>query len=268
MLELRDIHLTHNRGTPTEVHALRGVSITIPKGQFVTVIGSNGAGKSSVVKVISGAHKPTSGSVAIAGTDVTGKPQHIRARSVAHVFDNPLLGTAPTMSIQDNLALAMMRERPRRLRRAVTRPRRDQMRTHLATLGLGLENRLTEKVASLSAGQRQSLAMLMAGVTHPTVLLLDEHLAALDPGTGAKVLEQTVKLADRLNCATVMVTHNMQQALDVGDRLLVMSGGRVIEDISANEKAHLGVPDLIERITSTQQVISDRMLITTRERSA
>ena len=261
MLELQSVELVHNAGSATEVHALRGVTVSIAPSQFVTVIGSNGAGKSSLVKIISGAHRATRGRVVLEGSDVTRQRQHVRARAVAHVFDNPLMGTAATMSIQENMALAMMRGHRRGLRRAVTRTRKEVMRDQLATLGLGLENRLNEQVASLSAGQRQSLTMLMAGLTKPKVLLLDEHLAALDPGTGQKVLDQTVSLARRIGCVTVMVTHNMQQAIDVGDRLLVMSGGQLIEDLAADAKRQLTVPHLVERIVRSQDTVSDRMLL-------
>jgi putative tryptophan/tyrosine transport system ATP-binding protein len=261
VLELENVRLVHNPGTSTEVVALHDLSVGIERGQFVTVVGSNGAGKSSMIQVVSGAMRPTSGRVLIDGVDVTRAHDYARASLVARVFDDPRAGTAPELSIEENLALAMSRGKRRRLRMAVTRPRRAAMRDRLAHLHLGLERRLNDPVGLLSAGQRQSLTMVMAGLTQPRMLLLDEHLAALDPGTARRVLELTVELARDLECTTLMITHNMEQALAVGDRLLVMGGGRLIADITGNEKAALTVMDLVERITGAGGALSDRMLL-------
>ncbi len=261
MLELRDVSLLYNEGTPTETAALNGLSLQIPTGQFVTVVGSNGAGKSSMIKVVSGAERPSSGTVHIGGFDVTAIPDYRRAGLVARVFDNPQMGTAPDLSIEDNMALALSRGRRRRLRPALDVTRRDVIRGHLAELGLGLERRLSDPVGLLSAGQRQSVTMAMAALTTPEVLLLDEHLAALDPATQARVLDITVRLVGELGCTTLMVTHNMDHAIRVGDRLLVMSRGRVVADVSGTEKTGLSVGDVVDRITAAGDTASDRLLL-------
>lgn len=261
MLQLSDVRLVYNAGAPDEVVALHGLDLEVPAGQFVTVVGTNGAGKSSMVKVVSGAERPSAGRVLINGQDVSRDPDYRRARLVARVFDNPHAGTAPDLSIEENLALAFARGRRRKLRHAVTGSRRELMRERLAELGLGLESRLHDRVALLSAGQRQSVTMVMAGLTEPSVLLLDEHLAALDPGTQARVLELTVRLARHMSCTTLMITHNMEHAISTGDRLLVMSRGRVIADFQAREKADLTVPVLIDHIVGAGDAISDRMAL-------
>jgi len=206
MLDLDNVSLLYNQRTANEVIALRGLALHVPKGQFVTVVGTNGAGKSSLVQIIAGAVRPTYGAISIAGTEVSRVPDYRRAALVARVFDNPQAGTAPELSIEDNMALAMARGRRRTLRFALSSKRRALMRERLAHLGLGLENRLTDPVQLLSAGQRQSLTMVMAGLCQPEVLLLDEHLAALDPGTQAKVLALTLDLVREYQCTTIMIT--------------------------------------------------------------
>jgi putative tryptophan/tyrosine transport system ATP-binding protein len=261
MLTLENVRLIHNAGTPTEVVALDGVDLHIPAGQFVTVVGSNGAGKSSLVNVVAGVHRPRQGRVVLAGRDVTRLADHARAGMVARVFDNPLAGTAPDLSLEDNLALAMSRGSRRRLLPALTRGRRARMRDHLAPLGLGLENRLTDPVALFSAGQRQSVTMLMAGLTSPKLLLLDEHLAALDPRTRARVLDLTVTMHERLGCTSLMITHSMQHAIDVGDRLLVMAHGRVVFDVSGRDKAALTPARLVDIIAGLGDALSDRQML-------
>lgn len=260
-LQVDDVRLVYNAGRADQVVALDHVGLRIEDGSFVTVIGSNGAGKSSLVQVISGEVRPTRGRVAIDGTDVTRQPDHRRAGRVARVFDDPRVGTAPELSIEDNLALAIGRGRRRGLRPALTTARRSLMRDRLAVLGLGLEDRLHDRVGLLSAGQRQSLTMVMSGLVAPRVLLLDEHLAALDPATQARVLDITIRLVAELGCTTLMVTHNMDHAIRVGDRLLVMSRGRVVADIAGDEKAGLGVGDVVERITAAGDTASDRLLL-------
>lgn len=261
MLELTNIRLVHNAGTTTEVVALRELSLEIPDGQFVTIVGSNGAGKSSLVQIVSGALRPTAGSVRIGGRDVTRWPDYRRAGLVARVFDNPHAGTAPELSIEENMALAIARGRRRRLRFATGPARRVVMRTALERLRLGLERRLPDTVAQLSAGQRQSLTLVMAGLQQPEVLLLDEHLAALDPGTQRRVLDLTLEIISELRGAALMVTHNMEHAIGLGDRLLVMSRGAIVRDFSGEEKANLTVPALVEAITGTGDVVSDRVLL-------
>jgi putative ABC transport system ATP-binding protein len=258
MLQLEDIHLVYNPGRVDEVVALRELNVEFDRGQFTTVVGTNGAGKSSLIQAISGAARPTRGRVRIDGRDVTRLADYRRAGQIARVFDDPRAGTAPELSIEDNLALAMARGRRRGLRFALSAPRRSLMREHVAGLGLGLEDRLGDRVGLLSAGQRQSLTMVMAALTAPPVLLLDEHLAALDPGTSATVLALTDDLVRELGCTTIMVTHNMDHALALGDRLIVMSRGRVIADYQGELKAQLTVRGLIDRITGAGDALSDR----------
>lgn len=258
---LDDVHLVYNAGRVDEVQALRGVDLTVRAGDVVTVVGSNGAGKSSAVQVISGAVRPTTGRVRLGGRDVTRWPDHRRAALVARVFDDPRLGSAPALSIEDNLALASARGRRRTLRLATSARHRTRMRDRLSVLGLGLEDRLHDRVELLSAGQRQSLTMVMAGLTAPQVLLLDEHLAALDPSTAQRVLALTVDLVHEVGSATVMVTHNMDHALGTGNRLLVMSRGRIVADLDADTKRSMTVPGLIDVLTGSGDAVSDRMAV-------
>jgi putative tryptophan/tyrosine transport system ATP-binding protein len=260
-LRLEGIRLVHNAGRADEVVALHDLSLEAAPGEFLTVVGSNGAGKSSMVAVVSGAARPTRGRVHIGGRDVTRLPAHRRATQVARVFDDPRIGTAPELSIEDNLALAAGRARRRGLRRAVTSRSRSRFRDQLAELGLGLEDRMRDPVGMLSAGQRQSVTMVMAGLVAPTVLLLDEHLAALDPATAARVLRLTCALAERTGAAGLMITHNMQHAIDVGDRLLVMDRGRLVADIGGPEKRALTVDTVVDLITSAGGVVGDRSLL-------
>lgn len=261
MLQLDSVQLYYNRGSADEVAALRGLDLTVPDGQFVTVVGTNGAGKSSLIQVLSGAARPTSGRVVIGGRDVTRLPDYRRAGMVTRVFDDPRAGTAPGLSIEDNLALAIARGRRRGLRLALTSRRRALIREKLAVLGLGLEDRLGDRVGLLSAGQRQSVTMIMAALSAPQLLLLDEHLAALDPHTTATVLGVTEDLVGELSCMTLMVTHNMDHAISLGDRLLVMSGGRLIADFAGEDKAGLTVDRVVEAIAGAGGVLSDRSLL-------
>lgn len=261
MLELQDVDLVYSPGTPTQVQALSEFSLTIARGEFTTVVGSNGAGKSSAIAVISGAVRPTRGRVLINGRDVTRLPDYRRAAMVGRIFDNPHAGTVPAMTIEENMSLAMSRGQRRKLRWAVDNGRRATMRDALAQLGLGLEDRLTDPVGLLSAGQRQSLTMVMSALAAPDVLLLDEHLAALDPATQQRVLTITTDLVGRLNCATLMVTHNMQHAIDVGSRLIVMSRGRLIADFAGEQKRSLSVRTLIDHIAGAGDAVSDRLAL-------
>jgi putative ABC transport system ATP-binding protein len=261
MLELVDVRLVFGRGTATELVALDGVSLTLEAGEFTTVIGANGAGKSSLINVIAGAARPTSGAVRLAGRDITRLPDYRRAGRIARVFDNPHAGTLPDLSIEDNLALALDRGRRRGLGWAVTARRRAVMREHLAQLGLGLERRLGDPVALLSAGQRQSLTLMMASLSRPQMLLLDEHVAALDPHTQARVIDLTVRLVEELGSTTMMVTHNMEHAIALGQRLLVLAAGRVIADYGPTAKAALTVGALIDDFAARGAVLSDRAVL-------
>ena len=264
MLELDAVNLTYNRGTADEVVALRNLTLAMPSGQFATVVGTNGAGKSSMVQTIAGTARPTRGTVRLAGRDVTRMPDYRRAGLIGRVFDDPRAGTAPELSIADNLALAMARGRRRGLRLALTGTRRTAMRDHLARLGLGLEDRLNDRAGLLSAGQRQSLTMIMASLTAPSVLLLDEHIAALDPHTTRTVLGITTDLVRDLGCTTLMITHNMEHAVTLGDRLLVMSKGGIIADFAGEEKRRLDVETVIAKIAGLGDSLSDRTLLTER----
>ncbi len=251
MLELEHVDVTYHRGTTTEIRAVRDLDLRVPTGQFVTVVGANGSGKSTLVGLLAGTVVPERGVVRIDGDDVTSTADHRRAGRVARVFDDPRAGSAPQLSVADNLALAMARGRRRGLRRAVTTRRRQVMREALAQLGLGLEDRLDQPVGLLSAGQRQSLTMVMATLTRPSLLLLDEHLAALDPTTAATVLSLTRRLVRESGATTVMVTHDMSVALAVGDRLVVMRGGQLIADRRGADRCALSVTGLVELLNGT-----------------
>jgi putative tryptophan/tyrosine transport system ATP-binding protein len=258
MLTLDRVGVVHNPGRPDEVRALAGVTLAVPAGEFVTVVGANGAGKTSLVEVVAGTLRPTSGRVLLAGRDVTRAPDYRRAGRVARVFDDPRAGTAPELSIEDNLALAASRGSRRRLRFALSPSRRALLRERLAHLGLGLEDRLHDQVGLLSAGQRQSLTMVMASLVRPDVLLLDEHLSALDPATAVRVLRLTADLVAEMRCATIMVTHNMDHALALGERLLVMSRGAIVSDVRGAEKLALTAEAVVELITRPGDAISGR----------
>ena len=261
VLTLEGVHLTYNPGRADEVTALRGVDLAAAAGEFVTVIGSNGAGKSSLVQIVSGAQRPTKGRVLLDRVDVSRRPDHRRAAQIARVFDDPRVGSAPDLSIEDNLALAMGRGRRRGMGFALNHRRRGVMRERLAALGLGLEDRLHESVGLLSAGQRQSLTMVMAGLSAPRVLLLDEHLAALDPATAKKVLRLTAELVAEMACTTIMITHNMEHALTMGTRLLLMSRGRIVADLDDAAKRRATEADLVDLITRAGDTLGDRTLL-------
>jgi putative ABC transport system ATP-binding protein len=260
-IEIDDATLIFNRHRPDEVQALSGVSLTVDAGELVTVVGANGAGKSSLVHIVAGTVRPTTGQVRIGGRDVTRWPDHRRAGLVTRVFDDPRIGTAPELSIEDNLAMAMSRGRRRTLRFALNAKRRRTMQEHLAALNLGLETRLHDPVGQLSAGQRQSLTLVLAALGDPAVLLLDEHLAALDPATARRVLGLTSDVVAAAGCATLMVTHNMEHALATGSRVVVMSRGRIVGDVSGDAKRDLRPTDLIDLITGAGDAVSDRLLL-------
>jgi putative tryptophan/tyrosine transport system ATP-binding protein len=251
VISLRDVTVTYDDGTASRRSALDGVDLDIAAGEFVTVVGTNGSGKSTLANVISGTVRPRRGTVAIDGRDVTHLPEHARAHLVARVFDDPLAGTAPRLSIEDNLALAMTRGQRRRwFRRAVDDRRRSVMRHWLAELGLGLEHRLADPAGLLSAGQRQSLTLLMAAFGEPRVLLLDEHLAALDPRTSAVVAGLTTTIAAATGAAALMITHDLGRALELGTRTLVIRGGTIGADLRRDDAGSMRAEDLSALMTA------------------
>ena len=246
MLEVKEIWKVFNAGTVNEKQALRGVSLTLNDGDFCTVIGGNGAGKSTMLNAVAGTWAVDGGSISIGGVDVTHLPDHKRAPYIGRVFQDPMLGTAPTMQILENLALAARRGQRRGLRWGVTKAEKEQYQEMLKNLDLGLEDRLTSKVGLLSGGQRQALTLLMASLKKPKLLLLDEHTAALDPKTAAKVLELSDRIVAESHLTTMMVTHNMKDAIQHGNRLIMMYDGKIVIDVSGEEKKKLTVPQLLE----------------------
>lgn len=252
MLQVMNLHQVFNQGNVNEVEALSEVNLNLPEQQFVTVIGSNGAGKSTLFNAISGVFEPTSGQVIIDGTDVTCWSEHDRAAWIGRVFQNPLLGTAASMTIAQNLTLALSRGQRLRLRTGVTRERRQLFEESLSQLSLGLEKRLDAKVALLSGGQRQALTLLMASLANPKMLLLDEHTAALDPATAEKILELTSSIITENKLTTLMITHNMKIALEYGERILMMDKGKIILDLDAGRKEGLEVQDLIDMFSEVR----------------
>ena len=263
MLEIKDISKTFNAGTVNEKTALNGVSLTLNDGDFVTVIGGNGAGKSTLLNAVAGVWPVDQGSISIDGVDVTHLPEYKRARYIGRVFQDPMMGTAATMQIEENLALARRRGKPRSLRPGITAAEREEYKELLKSLNLGLEDRLTAKVGLLSGGQRQALTLLMATLQKPKLLLLDEHTAALDPKTAAKVLEVTDRIIRQERLTTLMITHNMRDAIAHGNRLIMLYEGRIAVDVSGEDKERLTVEDLLgmfEKV-SGEQFASDRALL-------
>ena len=245
MLVLNQVHKTFNIGTINEKPALGGLSLTLNDGDFVTVIGGNGAGKSTMLNAVAGVWPIDQGSISIDGIDVTGLPEYKRAKYLGRVFQDPMTGTAATMEIQENLALAARRGQKRGLKWGITKAEREKYHEILKELDLGLEERMSSKVGLLSGGQRQALTLLMAALQKPKVLLLDEHTAALDPKTAAKVLELSDKIIAENHLTAMMVTHNMRDAIAHGNRLIMMNEGQVALDISGDEKKSLTVEDLL-----------------------
>ncbi len=246
MLKITNLHKTFNAGTINAKKALNGLSLTINEGDFVTVIGGNGAGKSTLLNAICGVWKPDAGKIEIDGIDVTGMPEYKRAAFLGRVFQDPMKGTAPDMEIAENLSIAARRGTRRKLIWGLPKKERESYKALLATLELGLEDRLSSKVGLLSGGQRQAVTLLMATLRKPKILLLDEHTAALDPKTAAKVLEITDKIVNENKLTTLMITHNMRDAIAHGNRLIMLHEGRVIIDVRDEEKANLTVEDLLE----------------------
>ena len=261
MLEVKNIYKTFNPGTVNEKHALNGVSLKLKEGDFVTVIGSNGAGKSTLLNAIAGLWMIDSGSICIDGNDITRLPDYKRARYIGRVFQDPMQGSAATMQIEENMALAARRGKKRTLRKGICQSEREKYREMLKELNLGLEERLTSKVGLLSGGQRQALTLLMATMEKPRLLLLDEHTAALDPKTAAKVLELTERLVNENHLTTFMVTHNMRDALKYGNRLIMMCDGKIIFDVEGEEKKKLEVKDLLEKFNTAGGIVPDSMML-------
>lgn len=263
MLKLSHVKKTFNRGTVTEKRALTGVDLTLADGDFVTVIGGNGAGKSTLLNMIAGVYPLDSGTIELDGEDISRLSEPKRAKYLGRVFQDPMRGTAADMQIEENLALARRRGQRRGLRWGITKEERAEYAELLKRLDLGLETRMQAKVGLLSGGQRQALTLLMATLTNPRVLLLDEHTAALDPKTASKVLELTEQIVAERQLTTLMVTHNMNDAIRLGNRLIMMHEGRVIYDVAGKEKRALTVPDLLQKFeeVSGGELANDRMLL-------
>jgi len=263
LLKLEGINKIFNEATPDEKIALDTINLELKAGDFVTVIGSNGAGKSTMMNMISGALMPDLGQIRIDGNDVTRLPEYKRSRFIGRVFQDPMAGTAPTMTIEENLAIAYSRNQKRSLRIGVDKKRREFFKESLETLNLNLENRLNAKVGLLSGGERQALSLLMATFTKPNILLLDEHTAALDPSRAELITNLTKQLVEKDKLTTLMVTHNMQQAIDLGNRLIMMDKGQIILEVEPTVKKDLQIDDLMtqfQRIRG-EKMVSDRTLL-------
>ena len=263
MLDLQNISKTFNPGTINEKKALSGLSLHLDPGDFVTVIGGNGAGKSTMLNAIAGVWPVDDGRILLDGNDITALPEHKRAFLIGRVFQDPMMGTAPNMQLEENLALALRRGDRRGLRWGVTKAEREEYREKLKTLGLGLEDRMTAKVGLLSGGQRQALTLLMASLKKPKLLLLDEHTAALDPATAAKVLELSDNIVKENQLTTLMITHNMSDAIRHGNRLIMMNEGHIILDVSGEAKQKLSKRQLVDMFAQLAgtQLESDQVLL-------
>ena len=263
MLELRNIHKTFNPGTVNEKKALSGLSLKLERGDFVTVVGSNGAGKSTMFNAIAGSFYVDEGAIFLDGKNITYVPEHKRSQDTGRLFQDPLRGTAPHMTIEENLALAYLRTSKGSPFSRISRQDKEFFREELKLLDMGLEDRMKQPVGLLSGGQRQALTLLMATMVPPKLLLLDEHTAALDPATAEKVLELTRTIVARENITCLMVTHNMKQALDLGNRTLMMADGKVVLDIAGEERRGLTVDDLLQRfkVGAGQELDNDRILL-------
>ncbi len=244
-LEIKQLHVCFEKGTPNENHVLKGLNLTAADGDFITIIGGNGAGKSTLLNSIAGVFPVVSGEIAVDGKEITAIPEHKRAPMIGRVFQNPLLGTAVRMTIEENMAIAIKRGTRRGLSLGLSSSTRKLVHEQVCALGLGLEERMKTEVGQLSGGQRQALTLLMATMAEPRVLLLDEHTAALDPKTAEQVLELTKKIVDEKKITTLMVTHNMENALTFGNRLIMLHSGRIVVDLSASEKENAEVGDLM-----------------------
>ena len=263
MLKIENVWKTFNPGTVNEKVALQCLNLTMNEGDFVTVIGGNGAGKSTMLNAIAGVFPVDSGKITIGGVDVTNLPEYKRAKYIGRVFQDPMMGTAATMQIEENLALAARRGQSRTLVPGITKADRENYREQLKILDLGLENRLTAKVGLLSGGQRQALTLLMATLQQPKLLLLDEHTAALDPKTAAKVLSATQRIVEKSHLTTLMITHNMRDAINYGNRLIMMYEGHILVDVAGEEKKKLTVEQLLDLFSeaSGSDEVSDKMVL-------
>lgn len=263
MLELKNIHLTFNKGTVNEKKALQGVDLTLKDGDFVTVIGGNGAGKSTMLNVISGVFPADEGAIVLDGQDITRLREYQRSAYVSRVFQDPLLGTAANMNIEENLALAARRGQRRGLKWGMKKGEAEEYRELLKGLELGLETRTGQKVGTLSGGQRQALTLLMASLSNPRLLLLDEHTAALDPKTAKKVLALTDEIIKRDKLTAIMITHNMNDAITHGNRLVMMNAGKIIFDVEGEEKKKLTIGDLLEKFETItgEEMASDKLIL-------
>ena len=263
MLQLNDLHKTFNPGTVNEKVALNGVSLHMEAGDFATIVGSNGAGKSTLFNAITGGFIADEGSILLGGQDITFEPEHQRSKYIGHLFQDPLKGTAPNMTIEENLALAYLRAgtAPNAIFSRISRKDKALFREKLALLDMGLEDRMKQPVGLLSGGQRQALTLLMATLVTPKLLLLDEHTAALDPKTAAKVLEISNKIVQENHLTTLMITHNMRDAIRYGNRLIMMNEGHVIYDVRGEEKTKLEVSDLLQRFEQAGGEANDRMIL-------
>ena len=263
MLKIENVWKTFNPGTVNEKVALQCLSLTMNEGDFVTVIGGNGAGKSTMLNAIAGVFPVDSGKITIGGVDVTNLPEYKRAKYIGRVFQDPMMGTAATMQIEENLALAARRGQSRTLVPGITKADRENYREQLKILDLGLENRLTAKVGLLSGGQRQALTLLMATLQQPKLLLLDEHTAALDPKTAVKVLSATQRIVEKSHLTTLMITHNMRDAINYGNRLIMMYEGHILVDVAGEEKKKLTVEHLLDLFSeaSGSDEVSDKMVL-------
>lgn len=263
MLYITNVHKTFNKNTVNEKQVINGLSLHLKQGDFVTVIGGNGAGKSTLLNMVAGVYPPDRGSLVLDGEDITFLPEYKRAKYLGRVFQDPMMGTAANMEIQENLALALRRGKKRGLSWGITRDEKFQYMERLMMLDLGLENRMTTKVGLLSGGQRQALTLLMATLKSPKLLLLDEHTAALDPKTAGKVLEITEQIVETNHLTTLMVTHNMKNAIQYGNRLIMMYEGNVIYDVEGEEKKKLQVKDLLEKFETVSggEFANDRMIL-------
>ena len=266
MITLNNICMTFNQNTPDENRALKNINLTINKGDFITVIGSNGAGKSTLYNVIAGSHTPTAGTILLdtetGRRDITHDKEYRRANYIGRIYQNPLLGTAGKMTLEDNMVIAH-KKGFKGLKITLNNKMRTYFREQLSVLNMGLENRLTDNVEQFSGGQRQALTLLMAVMSKPSLLLLDEHTAALDPTNAAIIMELTRKFAQDYNLTVMMITHNMQHALDYGTRLLMMDGGEIILDIGREEKERLTMDDIVEKFRQIkkQSIVNDQMLL-------
>lgn len=263
MLSIKNVHKTFNKGTINEKIALNGLNLELAPGDFVTIIGGNGAGKSTMLNMVAGVYPIDIGTILLNDKDISDQPEYKRAYLLGRVFQDPMMGTATDMEIQENMAMAYRRGKQRFLSWGITKKEKELFKKKLITLDLGLEERLTSKVGLLSGGQRQALTLLMATLQKPNLLLLDEHTAALDPKTAKKVLELTEKIVAKDNLTTLMVTHNMKDAISIGNRLIMMHEGRIIYDVSGEEKKKLKVSDLLQKFEEVngEDFANDRMLL-------